>query len=163
MNGAIRLSELERLAAESTQGAATAPATEVQFAVSAAMRADAAGVEEPWLQLEASTILRLQCQRCLGDADLPVEFNRSFRFVATEALAEIEDEESEEDVLVLEKQFNLQELIEDELLMAMPLVPMHAVCPVAVRLAAADPDFDATPAEKPNPFAILGKLKSSDG
>jgi uncharacterized protein len=159
LNGAFPLSALERLAQESV-GATDAL---VQFAVSAAMRPDAAGVDEPWLQLEASTVLRLTCQRCLGAADLPVEFNRSFRFVATEALAEVEDEESEEDVLVLNKHFNLQELIEDELLMAMPLVPKHVQCPQAVRLEAVDADFDASPVEKPNPFAVLEKLKSKDG
>jgi len=158
LHGALSLAVLDRLAQESSNAEAR-----VQYAVSAAMRPDAAGMDEPWLQLEASTVLRLTCQRCLGPADLPVEFNRSFRFVATEELAEVEDEESEEDVLVLSKHFNLQELIEDELLMAMPLVPMHGQCPQAVRLEAVDADFDASPAEKPNPFAVLEKLKSKDG
>jgi uncharacterized protein len=86
---------------------------------------------------------------------------RAFRFVASEEQAELEDEESEEDVLVLSRDFNLLELIEDELLMALPVVPKHEVCPAPVKLQAQDADFDeAAPEQKPNPFAILQQLKN---
>lgn len=116
--------------------------------------------EEIWLHLAAQVALPLTCQRCLGPVDFPLAFDRSFRFVATEELAAIEDEESEEDVLVLSRDFNVLELIEDELLMAMPAVPKHEVCPVAVKLQVADPDFvEEGPAEKVNPFAVLEQLK----
>jgi uncharacterized protein len=77
-------------------------------------------------------------------------------------LAEVEDEESEEDVLVLSKAFNLLELIEDELLMSAPLVPKHEVCPQPVKLQAADPAFVELVQEKPNPFAMLQQLKKKD-
>ncbi len=133
--------------------------TLVSYAVHGSMRVDAAGVDEPWLHLEAEAVLPLTCQRCLGPVDVPVSFARDFRFVATEALAEVEDEESEEDVLVLSKSFDLLELVEDELLMAMPAVPKHDTCPQAIKLQAVDPDFVDAPAEKPNPFAVLEQLK----
>jgi uncharacterized protein len=90
-----------------------------------------------------------------------VAFDRQFRFVANEELAAIEDEESEEDVLVLSKSFNLLELIEDELLMSMPPAPKHDVCPKVVKLQAADPNFVDDPVEKANPFAVLQQLKKS--
>jgi uncharacterized protein len=54
-------------------------------------------------------------------------------------------------------------VLEDELLMALPLVPMHEECPVAPRLQAGDlRDSDATgePGENPNPFAALAQLKT---
>ena len=66
---------------------------------------------------------------------------------------------SEEDVLVLGRDFNLMELIEDELLMAMPVVPKHAMCPEPVKLQVADTDFVEASVEKPNPFAVLEQLK----
>jgi uncharacterized protein len=50
-------------------------------------------------------------------------------------------------------------LIEDEVLMDLPVVPRHAVCPVPVKLATADPDFELA-AVKPNPFAALSALKA---
>lgn len=81
-------------------------------------------------------------------------------FVASEALAGVEDEESEEDVLVLSKSFNLLELIEDELLMATPLVPKHAVCPKPVKLLSRRPGiYRVKEQEKPNPFAVLQQFK----
>jgi len=43
-------------------------------------------------------------------------------------------------------------------LMDLPLVPRHDICPVAVKLAVADADFEVA-AEKPNPFAQLAQLK----
>lgn len=114
-----------------------------------------------WLHLQATVSLPLVCQRCLGPADIAVAFDRSFRFVATEEQAEAEDEDAEEDVLALRRDFNLRELIEDELLMSLPVVPRHEVCPTEVKLVAQDPDFEAESGAKPNPFAVLAKLQAS--
>ena len=131
----------------------------VSYSVKGTVRQDAAGQDEPWLHLAASATLVLVCQRCLSAVDVSVAFERDFRFVATEELAEVEDEESEEDVLVLSKTFNLLELIEDELLMAMPSVPLHGECPQPVKLQAADADFVEPATQRPNPFAVLQQLK----
>jgi uncharacterized protein len=95
----------------------------------------------------------------MGPVDVELDFAREFRFVASEELATVEDEESEEDVLVLSKAFNLLELIEDELLMSMPPTPKHDVCPQPVKLRAVDANFVEEAAEKPNPFAMLQQLK----
>ncbi len=131
----------------------------VQWEARGEMRTDAGGFAQIWLHLKAAVNLPLTCQRCLGSADIEVAADRAFRFVATEAQAESEDEEAEEDVLVLSRDFDLYALVEDELLMALPLVPRHEVCPTAVKLAAQDADFEAASAAKPNPFAALAGLK----
>jgi uncharacterized protein len=154
--GEERLARFERLMDESQGLGGDAM---VNYSVRGEMRQDAAGVDEPWLMLSAQTSLALVCQRCMGPVDVPVAFDRSFRFVPTEELAAVEDEESDEDVLVLSKSFDLLELIEDELLMTQPLVPKHETCPVAIQFEVADADFvDETPT-KPNPFAVLQSLK----
>ena len=139
ISGEEMLSRFERLRDE-TQG--PGDATAVVFSAFGEIRHDGAGAEEIWMHLQARTVLALTCQRCLGPVDVPVEFSRDFRFVLTEELAEIEDEESEEDVLVLQRNFNVLELIEDELLMAMPPAPKHEKCQEVV-----------------NPFAVLEQLK----
>lgn len=156
LKGQVPLAQMPRLR-EETQG--TADTVAVHFDAQGAIRADAAGVDEPWVHLTGKTTLTMTCQRCLTPVDVEIHFTRDFRFVATEALAEIEDEESEEDVLVLSREFNLVDLVEDELLMSIPPVPKHETCPQSVKLEAVDPDFDATAEEKPNPFAALQKLK----
>lgn len=112
-----------------------------------------------WLHLQAKTHVPQVCQRCLADVDLALAVDRSYRFVADEATAEAQDDESEEDVLALSREFNLLELIEDELLMALPLVPRHDVCPVQPKMAVSDDDFESENGDKPNPFAVLGTLK----
>jgi uncharacterized protein len=113
-----------------------------------------------WLHLDAETSLPLVCQRCLGPVEVPVAVNRSFRFVADEATAAAEDDASEEDLLALSRSFDLLELIEDELLMELPVAPRHEVCPEAVKMSTADPAFEEAGGEKENPFAVLGRLKA---
>jgi len=112
-----------------------------------------------WLHLEAGATLPLTCQRCLAPVHERVVVDRLFRFVADEASAAAEDDESEEDVLAISRAFDLLELVEDELLMALPVAPRHDVCPEPVTLSAADPEFDAG-AGRENPFAQLAKLKT---
>ncbi len=112
-----------------------------------------------WLHLQASAEVPQVCQRCLSPYAQPVEVDRWFRFVASEAAALVEDEDCEEDLLVLEPRFDLAALVEDELLLDLPLVPMHEQCPEPVRMSAGELPEAAVPAEKPNPFAALAALK----
>lgn len=112
-----------------------------------------------WVHLEADATLPMVCQRCLNPVDVPLEVSRSFRFVADEATAAKEDDESEEDILALSRSFDLLELVEDELLMEVPVAPRHETCLEAVNLSAVDPDFDNALPEKEHPFALLGRLK----
>ena len=101
----------------------------------------------------------LVCQRCLEPVTTQVQFDREFRFVESEEAAFAQDEDSEEDLLVSSPQFDLLELVEDELLMALPVSPKHDKCPGDLKLSAADADFEAT-RERPNPFAKLAQLKT---
>jgi uncharacterized protein len=123
------------------------------------LQTDEAAVEQVWLHLTVDTTLPMTCQRCLGPVDIDVAVSRSFRFVGSEEAAEAQDEEAEEDVLALSQEFNLLDLVEDEVLMALPVVPRHEDCPVEVKLAVVDAGFDAASAEKRNPFAVLAKLQ----
>ena len=114
---------------------------------------------EIWLSLRAHTVMPLTCQRCLGEVDVALDVARPFRFVEDESIAMAEDDGSPEDLLALSRSFDLIELVEDELLMDMPVAPRHEVCPEPVMLAVADEDFDAAAGERENPFAALQRLK----
>jgi uncharacterized protein len=126
-------------------------------------RRGADGRAVPWLHLIARTRVPLICQRCLSPVEVALDVDRWFRFAADEATAAAEDEEAEEDVLAAARDFDLHALIEDELLMAIPVTPKHEVCPDPMRLSAVDPDFDAAESAKPNPFAVLQRLKPDQG
>lgn len=120
---------------------------------------EAGSGDQIWLHVQADVTLPLTCQRCLSPVDSVVSVNRSFRFVASEDDAEQQDDDCEEDVLALNPEFKLSELIEDEILMELPLVPRHDECPTEVVMAAEDANFEVASAEKRNPFAVLAKLQ----
>lgn len=131
----------------------------VQWEAHGEERVGASGAATPWLHVQAEVLLPMVCQRCLAAVDVPLEVNRWFRFVADEATAEIEDEDADEDVLVASREFDLRALIEDELLMAIPVTPRHDVCPEPVALSVKDDGFDLAEEARPNPFAVLGALR----
>lgn len=121
----------------------------------------AGGDAELWLHLQARATVWLTCQRCLQPFSVPLEIDRRLRFVRGEAQAEALDAEIEDDVLALSKSLDLRELIEDELLLALPIVPRHDLCPQPLPVPLAEaPAPDAVP-ERENPFAALQRLKSS--
>lgn len=158
--GEMPLSDLERLVEES-QGDISGRF--LRWSALAEMRTGATGLAEPWLHLSLSTCIPLTCQRCLGPVDTELDVTRSFRFVETEALAEAQDEASEEDVLALSPDFNLVSLMEDEVLLALPLIARHQTCPTAVRLSAQDPGFEQEESHRQHPFAALAGLVGKTG
>ena len=155
LSGEERVADHARLVAETEGRPVAAPVT---WSATGEMRNPSHVHPEIWLHLKANALLPLTCQRCLGPVDVAVEVDRTFRFAPDEEMAAAQDEQAEEDVLALSRSFDLVELIEDELLMELPLAPRHEVCPEPVKLAAADEDFEPE-APRQNPFALLGKLK----
>lgn len=154
---ADRLAQYRRLAAE-TEGAGAE--REVHWSAHGEIINPGHVHPEVWLHLEAHADLPLVCQRCLLPVDVPVSVNRSFRFVADEATAAAEDDASEEDLLAMSRSFDLRELVEDEMLMEMPVAPRHESCPEAVKMSATDDAFEAASAARENPFAVLGAIKT---
>jgi uncharacterized protein len=140
---------------------------DVAWAAQGERRMPATGDPEIWLTLQVQTRVWLTCQRCLQPFALPLALDQRLRFVQGEAQAEALDAESEEDVLALPRWLDLRELAEDELLLALPLVPRHDVCPqplpVAVALESDDAPAPEDGFEKPNPFAALRALKTGPG
>ncbi|UCE88628.1 MAG: DUF177 domain-containing protein [Pseudomonadota bacterium] len=103
--------------------------------------------------------LPLACQRCLEPMLCPVELDLALSLVRSEAEAErkvLPYEPYVVDVVPMD----LSDIIEDELLLELPQVPMHEIeqCP-AKSLAKALKNTPAA-AEKENPFAVLGELKA---
>ena len=132
-----------------------------------------AGEPEIWLALQATAPVWMTCQRCLQPLALSLTLDRRLRFVQGESQAEAMDAELEDDVLALPRWLDLRELVEDELLLALPLVPRHASCPQPLPVAVGqseqrgedaglEPWPDDVP-EQPHPFAALRALKSGGG
>ncbi len=137
----------------------------VGWSASGELLPGATGEAEVWLHLEAEAVLPMTCQRCLSPLDVALRVDRSFRFVADETSAAEQDDVSEEDVLALTPEFDLPTLVEDELLMALPIVPRHEHCSAARSAKALQdaPLAPDSPLEKPNPFAVLAGLRAGKG
>ncbi len=158
LNETIPLQKLERLAQESHELGVDSI---VKWQAVAALRVGNNGQPDIWLHMTAETSLALICQRCMSKVQTPLQVDQWYRFVATEDIAMDQDDASEEDLLVLTPHFDLQAVLEDELLMALPLVPMHDECPQLPVFKAGVIDDGDVELDKPNPFAALASLKKS--
>ncbi|WP_241087327.1 YceD family protein [Candidatus Vondammii sp. HM_W22] len=108
--------------------------------------------------------LSLICQRCMGRMKAPV--NADMDLAIIEVFEEAEKLSPDCDpVLVNDGRIRLMDLLEDELLLAIPHMPMHdeAVCEVKLETYFPDAGEVQGPestANENNPFAVLAGLKS---
>lgn len=159
LSGTWPLATLPRLAASDHAEPPATAGDAVAWAARGESRPARGAEAETWLHLKVSARLHLECQRCLKPVETLLEIDRPLRFVADETTAAALDAESEDDVLVLSRALDLRELAEDELLLALPLVPRHPRCPEPLAAAGgAEPVEDR--AGRPNPFAVLEQLKA---
>lgn len=123
--------------------------------------ASARRLRRHWLNLQAHAHAALRCNRCLDTVHAEVRVRRRFLVVEDEASAERLDEPQQEDfdVIADAQAFDLLGLLEDELLLALPIVPMHAQC--ALPTAPAERTVEATQATRLG--AALGKEMQGEG
>ncbi len=106
--------------------------------------------------------LRVTCQRCLEAMDL--ELKAEPWLILQKSGERLEQQEGDADVLVTDKPLPLSDMVEEELLLTLPMVPMHAPdqCPVKVRAASvARTAPDQGGRGRKNPFSVLDRLKKT--
>lgn len=104
----------------------------------------------PALRLKVRGRLALRCQRCLES--LPLEVGSDEVLVLAGTQAEIDAEPADvhaADRVVATKEMSVRELVEDELILALPYAPRHAGCSARA---------SADAAERVLPFAGLRGL-----
>ncbi len=161
LSGEWPAAALTRLADSGAPESPAAAWPPVRWRVLGSVKPVLGGDAEVWLALSVQAQVHQTCQRCLQPAALDVVVERSFRFVRDEAQAAELDADSDDDVLVMSRRFDLQDWVEDELLLALPIVPFHDVCPAPLPMGS-EPEESDEPA-KPNPFAVLQALKGDKG
>ena len=152
--GNILLADLQRLSNEcaNTEGA-----------LSWSLEGGVNRLGYPRLILTVNGNVQLMCQRCLTIFAFEVDSESELILAKNEENAdEIEAliDDDEIDVVVGSKTFNIMDLIEDEVLLAIPQSPKHAVCPdvaldSSVSTVAA---IEAEASNKVSPFAVLKKI-----
>lgn len=172
--GETPVTGMPRLADAASAEADLASQPPVRWQASGRLVPQRVGQAQLWLDLEAEAEIDMECQRCLHPVRERMTVSRSIRFARDEAEAARLDADSDDDVLAVSRQFHLLELVEDELIMAQPIVPRHDECPTdIVTLMHDDTETpvpgSGVPAEatssqpaaeaKPHPFAALAALK----
>jgi len=106
------------------------------------------------VQSMLSTEVSLRCQRCLEPVRLAVK--SACRYALLPAGADESAVPSQTEVLELTESLVLADLLEDELLLALPLVPAHPEGSCHM------PGWNAgqeIPEARPNPFSVLAQLR----
>jgi uncharacterized protein len=112
-----------------------------------------------YLALRAEAPLTVICQRTLEPFVLPVSLDTRLGLI-TEERDEAGLPPGYEPLLVQEDgRVELASVIEDELLLALPLVPVNPDSTLPDDIAGPEPDEEPEQERSENPFAILGGLK----
>jgi len=105
----------------------------------------------PQLNLILDGICNLQCQRCLNALPYLIRLSSKLRLIS-EGLIDTKDIENDEvDSIPAEKHLDVLSLLEEELILSLPIAPKHplGVCQIGVE------DLNRSN----NPFAVLAGLK----
>lgn len=163
LEGRLSIEAVPRLADSVLRTADGADAEGIGWSATGSLQPVGGGAPQCIVDLACYATLTLECQRCLQPMAQPLRIDRRFRFVEGEDEAARLDEELEDDVLALVPRFDLLALVEDELLLALPLVPRHETCPALPAALHPGSGNDAAGAEveqRPDhPFAALAALK----
>jgi len=95
---------------------------------------------KPMLRLAVEGNVRLECQRCLDILDFPLRFEVQLELAASEAEIAAAEEEDDVDCILADREMSVAALVEDEVLLALPMVPKHERCePAWASVARAEP------------------------
>lgn len=111
------------------------------------------------LQGNLTAKLALRCQRCLEAVTAEADTEFSLLLVRSEEDADRLADDADFLVLDEEGQLALADAIEDELLLALPMVPLHDDCEAAHRNVPVEEEANEAP-RRENPFQVLAALKA---
>jgi uncharacterized protein len=111
--------------------------------------------EIPMLVGRLETSLELECQRCLKALKLPMTLDFSLMIDASDELI---GDGSVETLYSDDGTIDIYAVVEDELMLAIPLVAMHEDTACNENWQVSKPET----AVKDNPFAVLQQLKTTD-
>lgn len=107
------------------------------------------------LELRVNGTLAVICQRCLEPMRIAIDSSRRIIFAANADALEGQYEADDSDVVDLEDEVDVAAMIEDEVLLSLPLAPMHEA-------GACQPSDAPLTAQAPSPFAALAQWGRKD-
>jgi uncharacterized protein len=104
-----------------------------------------------WLKVDIAGKPVLCCQRCLGGVEFPLVISSRLQLMAPgEEWPDDDLADDSADAIEAEKAQAVLSLIEEEVLLALPIAPMHEQC---------EPPSGEAAENGPSPFTVLAALK----
>jgi len=104
-----------------------------------------------WLKVDVAGKPVLCCQRCLGGVEFPLVISSRLQLMAPgEEWPDDDLADDSADAIEAEKALAVLSLIEEEVLLALPIAPRHEQC---------EPPSGSATENGPSPFAALAALK----
>lgn len=130
--------------------------------VSVSMRFDIDHTGTPFMRGHFETTLSLTCERCMQELKLPLQIDALLGLVKHEKLAANLVEQYEPWIIEDGELVDPASIVEDELILALPLVPKHDYdCLPEEAWFSGDEEENVEPVEKAeSPFAMLSALKT---
>jgi uncharacterized protein len=152
MHGHLLIKDMARLGASlhTQQGDAD---VDLQFGI------DQQGIR--FIKGSAVSTVVLQCQRCMEAFEHEISGEFAYGIVSSEEKAK-QLPGRYDPIFVVEENLNIQDLVEEELILNLPIVPMHCSEDCKIQLpivVAADPEAVV---EKENPFKVIELLKAKN-
>lgn len=110
-------------------------------------------MNQPFVEVRADTELPLQCQRTLERFLQPVKVVQQLGLISSEAQEDALPEGMEPLLVADNAELRPIDLVEDELILALPVVPINPESTLPDAVWPEDED------DKPNPFSALAALK----
>lgn len=144
VSGSVQLSALQRLNDLLAPQSARQQLAKIHYT----LIGGAKKFSQPSLHLTIDAELPAICQRCLSEMN--VAFKLDFDYLITDSQPAGFDESDDLDWLESAREMDVHEVIEDELLIAFPIAPMHSAAHQQECM-----QYTKQSGEKPNPFAVL--------
>lgn len=82
--------------------------------------------EKPYLDVSIVGVLTLECQRCLETLNFEINSQSRFIIAPTENdLTDVSDESDNTSSILAEREFDLRGFVQGEMLLSLPMSPMH--------------------------------------
>jgi uncharacterized protein len=104
---------------------------------------------KPSLRIVVAGEIKLTCQRCLGELNFAVLTDGELEL--SEDFKSIAEAEDDLDRVLADRAMSVAELVEDEVILALPMVPSHETCAAGIT---AEPRT-----VRESPFGVLAGLK----
>jgi uncharacterized protein len=109
----------------------------------------------PRLRLAVNGVMHLQCQRCLESVEHAVDIASHLQLASAAELDREIDPEEPDDSIPADAALDVLALVEDEVLLSLPLAPRHAAGTCGARTTGGK-------RAEPGPFSALAHLKKHD-